>query len=70
MMNHKFTKRHEMISKARKNLNKNKKIVNVRDNLFQKICYLSIIEIKNDRNLKFFSFKFLKFSGFIFSFVK
>ena len=33
-MNHKSVKEHEMISKARENFSKNKKVINIRDDLF------------------------------------
>ena len=56
-----------MISKARENFRKNKRIVNICDNLFQKICCLSAIKIKNNHNLKFYSFKSLKLLTLIFS---
>ena len=69
MMNHKSAEEYEMISKTHKNFNKNKRIINFRDGFFQKICYLSIIETKSDHNLKSRSFKFLKLSTLIFSFV-
>ena len=69
MMNHKFAEEHEMISKVRENFSKNKRIINIRDDSFQKICCLSVIETENDHNLKSRSFKFLKLSAFIFSFV-
>ena len=67
VMNHKFIKEHEMILKTCKNFDKNKRTINIRNNLFQKICCLSIIEIENDHNLKFHSFKYLKFLIFNFS---
>ena len=67
MINHKFAEEHEMISKSRENFSKDKKIINIRDNFFQKICCLLIIETKSDHNLKSHSFKFLKLSAFIFS---
>ena len=66
MMNHKSAEEHKMISKARENFNKNKKIINIRDDLFQKICCLSAIGTENNYNLKCRSFKFLKLSAFIF----
>ena len=69
MMNHKFAKEHEMILKAREDFSKNQRIINIRDDFFQKICCLSTIKIKNNYNLKSRSFKFLKFSIFIFFFV-
>ena len=69
IVNYKSTEEYEMISKIHKNFNKNKRIINIRDNLFQKICCLSTIETKNDHNLKFHLFKFLKLSAFIFFFV-
>ena len=34
MMNHKFVKEYEMILKARKNFDKDKKIINIRDDFF------------------------------------
>ena len=68
-MNYKSTKEHKMISKTRENFSKNKKIINIHNDLLQKICCLSIIETENDYNLKSRSFEFLKFSAFIFSFV-
>ena len=58
MMNYKSTKEYRMISKICENFSKNKKTINIRDNLFQKICCLSIIETENDYNLKFYLFKF------------
>ena len=66
MMNYKFIKKHKMILKARENFNKNKRNINIHDNFFQKICYLSIIETENDHNLKFRLFKFLKLSALTF----
>ena len=66
MMNHKFVKEHKMISKVHENFSKNKRIINIRDNLFQKIYYLSNIEMKNDHNMRSRSFKFLKLSALIF----
>ena len=65
-MNHKFAKEHKIISKIHENFNKNKRIINIRENLFQKIYCLSVIETKNDHNLKSRSLKFLKLSIFIF----
>ena len=67
MMNHKFAEKHKMISKVRENFSKEKRIINIRDDFFQKTCCLSTIEIKNDHNLKSRSFEFLKLSAFIFS---
>ena len=69
MMNHKSAKEHEMISKARENFSKNKRIINIRDDLFQKTDCLSAIETESDYNLRSRSFEFLKLSTFIFSFV-
>ena len=69
MMNHKFAERHKMISKTRENFNKDKKIINIRDNFFQKIYCLSVIETENNHNLKVRLFKSLKVSAFIFFFV-
>ena len=66
MMNHKFAKEHEMISKARENFDKNTKIINIRDDFFQKICCLLVIKTESDHNLKSCSFKFLKLSTFNF----
>ena len=66
MMNHKSAEEHKMISKARKNFSKDKRIINIRDDLLQKICCLSAIETESDHNLKFRSLKFLKLSVFIF----
>ena len=66
MMNHKFVKEHEMILKAYENFSKNKRIINIRDDFFRKICCLSIIETENDHNLKSRSLKFLKLSVLIF----
>ena len=65
-MNHKFAEEHEMILKTHENFSKNKRIINIRDDSFQKICCLSIIKIENDYNLKSCSFKFLKLLTFIF----
>ena len=65
-MNHKFAKEHEIISKAREDFSKNKRIINIRDDFFQKMCCLSIIETENNHNLKSCSFKSLKLSTFIF----
>ena len=65
MMNHKFAE-HEMISKARENFSKNKEVINIRDDLFQKICCLLTIGTENDHNLKFRSFEFLKLSALFF----
>ena len=67
MMNYKSTEEYKMISKTRKNFSKEKKTINIRNNFFQKIYYLSVIEIENDHNLKFLSFKFFKLSALIFS---
>ena len=69
MMNYKSAEEHEMISKIRKNFNKDKRIKNIRDDFFQKIGYLSVIKTENDHNLKFRSLKSLKLSAFIFFFV-
>ena len=66
-MNYKFAEEHEMISKIRKNFSKNKRIINIRDDFFQKICCLLIIKTENDHNIKFRSFEILKLSTFIFS---
>ena len=66
MMNHKSAKKHRMILKTHENFGKNIRIVNIPDDLFQKICCLSIIETKNDHNLKFRSLKSLKLSAFNF----
>ena len=66
MMNHKFAKEYKIISKTRENFNKNKEVINICDNLFQKIYCLLIIKTKNDHNLEFLSLKFLKFSVHIF----
>ena len=66
MMNHKSAEKYKMISKTRENFSKNKRIINIRDDFFQKICCLSIIKTENDYNLKFHSFKFIKFLTFIF----
>ena len=66
MMNHKFAKEYKMISKAYENFDKNKRIINIRDDLFQKIYCLSVIETENNHNLKFCSFKFLKLSALSF----
>ena len=68
-MNHKSAEEHEMISKACENFSKNKRIINIRDNFFQKICCLSAIEAENDHNLESRLFESLKLSAFIFSFV-
>ena len=65
-MNHKSAEEHEMISKARENFSKNQRIINIRDDLFQKICCLSAIETESDHNLKFRSLEFLKLLTFIF----
>ena len=35
-MNHKSAKKHEMISKTRKNFSKNKKVTNICDDIFRK----------------------------------
>ena len=69
MMNYKFAKEYKMISKAHENFDKNERIINIRDDFFQKIYCLSAIETKSDHNLKSRSFKFLKLSAFDFSFV-
>ena len=69
VMNHKFIKRYEIISKTYENFSKDKRVINIYNDFFQKICCLSTIEIKNDHNLKSRSFKFLKLSIFIFFFV-
>ena len=69
IMNHKFAEEHKMVSKTRENFGKNKRIINIRDNFFQKICCLSTIETENDHNLRSRSLKFLKFSVFNFFFV-
>ena len=69
MMNYKSAKEYEMISKTRENFSKNKRIINICNNFFQKICCLSTIETKNDHNLKFRLFKFLKLLALIFFFV-
>ena len=66
MMNHKSAKRHKMISKTRENFDKDKRVINIRDDFFQKICCLSIIETENDHNLKSRSLKSLKLSAFNF----
>ena len=66
MINHKFAEEHKMIAKARENFDKNKRIINICNDFFQKICCLSVIETKNDHNLKSRSFKFLKLSALIF----
>ena len=46
-----------------------KRVINNRDDFFLKACSLSAVSIKNDHNLKFFSFEFLKLSAFLFSFI-
>ena len=66
MMNHISVKKHEMISKARENFDKNKRVINIRDDFFQKICCLSFIETENNHNLKSRLFKSLKLSTFSF----
>ena len=65
-MNHKFAEEHEMISKARENFSKNKRIINIRDDFFHKICWLSAIGTESDHSLKFHSLEFLKLSTLIF----
>ena len=67
MMNHKSAEEHEIISKTCENFDNDKKIINIRDVFFQKICCLSTIGTENDHNLKSRSFKSLKFSTFNFS---
>ena len=67
MMNQKFAEEYESISKIHKNFSKDKRIINIRDDLFQKFYCLSIIETENDHNLKSCSFKFLKLSAFFLS---
>ena len=69
MMNHKFAEEYEMISKAYENFSKNKRIINIRNDFFQKFCCLSTIKTENDHNLKSRSFKFLKLLTLIFSYV-
>ena len=66
MMNHKSVKEHKMILKARENVGKDKRIIYIRDDFFQKICCLSAIETESDHNLKSRSLKFLKLSAFNF----
>ena len=66
MMNQKFVKKYKMISKVCKNVSKDKRVINIHDDPFQKICYLSVIETESDYNLKSRSFKFLKLLTFIF----
>ena len=66
MMNHKSAEEHEMISKTRENFSKNKRIINIRDDFFQKICCLSTIEAESDHNLRFRSFESLKLSALFF----
>ena len=66
MMNHKFAEEYKMISKTRENLNKDKRIINIHDDFFQKICCLSVIETESDHNLKSRLFKFLKLLIFFF----
>ena len=66
MINHKSAE-HKMILKTRENFSKNKRVINIRDDLFQKTCYLSTIETESDHNLKSRSFEFLKLSAFSFS---
>ena len=65
-MNHKFVKKHKIISKTCENVSKNKRIINIYDDFFQKIYRLLIIKIENDHNLKFRSFKLLKLLALIF----
>ena len=67
MMNHKSAEEHEMLSKTHENFSKDQRIINIRDDFFQKICCLSAIGAESDHNLKSRSLKFLKFSAFIFS---
>ena len=67
MINHKFAKEYKIISKIYENFSKDKKVINICDNFFQKICCLSIIETENNHSLKFFSVKSLKLSSFILS---
>ena len=69
MMNHKFIKGHKIISKTRENFDKNKRIINIHNDFFQKTCCLSAIETENNHNLKSRFFKFLKLSTFSFFFV-
>ena len=69
VMNYKFIEEHKIISKTRKNFGKNKRIINIRNDPFQKICCMSVIEIESDHNLKSRSLKFLKLLTFNFSFV-
>ena len=66
VMNHKFAKKHEMISKVHENFSKDKRTISIRDDLFQKTCCLSTIETENDHNFKSRSFESLKLSIFIF----
>ena len=65
-MNHKFAEEHEMISKARENFSKDQKVINIRDDLFQKTCCLSAIETESDHNLRSRSLESLKLSALIF----
>ena len=62
-------KKYEIISKTCEDFSKNKKIINIHNNLFQKICCLLIIKTENDHNLRSRLFKFLKLSALIFFFV-
>ena len=62
-------KRTQMISKAREDFNKDKRVINIRNDFFQKICCLLTIKTENDYNLKSRSFKFLKLSTLIFFFI-
>ena len=65
MMNYRFAKEHKMISKTRENFSRNKKIIDICDHFFQKICCLGIIETKDDHNVKYLLFKVLKLLIFI-----
>ena len=65
-MNHKSAEEHEMISKTRENFSKNKRIINIRDDFFQKTCCLSVIGTESDHNLETRSLEFLKLLIFIF----
>ena len=67
IMNHKSAKEYKMILKTHKNFSKNKKSINIYDDLFQKICCLWVIETENNHNFKSCSFKSLKLLIFIFS---
>ena len=67
MINHKSAKEHEMISKICENFSKNKRTINIRDDSFQKIYCLLVIETENNHNLRSDSFKFLKLSAFFLS---